>query len=256
MNLSQLSDEEKAFVSRLGDLFEWSRANCATKFTRFLNERQVLIAMEYVKQNKLNGYLFYGGHQNAARQMLGAFAPYGEPDADAFPIVHITARSPAKAVLNHRDFLGTLMSLQITRESIGDILIDPDRGRCDFFAAATVSDMILTELVKVGGYGVKTAIGAPGDFVVLERFEDIRVTVGSPRLDSLVARLANLSREKASELIRHGLVQQNFAEATNVSQAFAAGDTVSIRGYGKYIVDEIGTPTKKGRFPALCRKYI
>lgn len=254
MNLSQLSDSEQLFLSRLGDLFELSRTKYKAKFTKFLNERQALIAREYAKQNKLDNYLFYGGHENAVRLMLGVFAPYEALSGGDFPIVHITSRYPANAGLNHRDFLGTLMSLQITRESIGDILVSP--GRCDFFVAATVSDIILTELIKVGGFGVKTAIEAPGDFVVLERFENIRVTIGSPRLDSLVSRLSGLSREKASALIRQGLVQHNFVEAVSVSQAFIPGDTVSIRGYGKYIVDDIGSPTKKGRLPVICRKYI
>lgn len=241
-------------LPRLDDLFTLSRVKYKTGFTKFLNARQALIANEYIKQNKLDNYLFYGGRENAERLMLGVFSPDDVPDAGDFPLACVTSRYPENAALSHRDFLGTLTSLQITRESIGDILVSS--GRCDFFVTGTVLNTILTELVKVGGVGVKTAKGVPGDFVVLERFEQVRITVSSPRLDSLVSHLANISREKASAIIRQGLAQQNFVQADSVSRIFAPGDTVSIRGYGKYIVDEIGAPTKKGRLPVICRKYI
>lgn len=253
MNLSLVSDDEKLFLSRLKDLFTMSRAKYKTAFSKFLDERQVLLANEYIKQNKLDNYLLYGGRENAERLMLGVFSPHMNPDAGDFPITHITSRFPEKSGLTHRDFLGTLMSLGIARDSIGDILVSV--GRCDFFTIGTVSNTILTELVKVGGFGVKTAKGAPGDFIVLERFEQLRITVSSPRLDSLVSHLTNVSREKASALIKQGLVRHNFVDLDSVSRSFAAGDTVSIRGYGKYIVDEIGAPTKKGRLPVICRKY-
>ncbi len=254
MNLSQLVDEEKLYLSRLEDIFDLSRTKYKNKFTPFLNERQIEIANEFIKQNYLDNFMFFGGQESATRQILGVFTPHDTPDAKKFPIVHITAKFPQIAELNHRDFLGSLMALQITRESIGDILIVP--GQCDFFALESVSHTILEELKKVGSFGVKVAKGVPTDFVVLQRFDSVRGTIGSARVDALVSMLTNLSREKSSQLITEGKVQRNFCEVENGSRAFQVGDTFSLRGYGKFIVDEIGTPTKKGRLPVICRKYL
>jgi RNA-binding protein YlmH len=41
----------------------------------------------------------------------------------------------------------------------------------------------------------------------------------------------------------------------SVSDLIVPGDIITIRRYGKYIVDELGNPTKKGRLPLLFRKY-
>lgn len=254
MNLSQLKDDEKLFLSRLGDLFTLSREKCKTRFSLFLNGLQIEIAKEFILQNKLDNYMLYGGRENAERLVLGAFSPYDTPEEQDFPITHVTSRYPENAELSHRDFLGAMMALKITRESIGDILISP--GRCDFFVLAPVLDIILNELTKVGSFGVKTAKGTPGDFVVLERFDTVRGTIGSARIDSLVSMLTKLSREKAAQLISSDRVERNYIKATDGARKFNAGDIFTIRGYGKYIVDEIQPPTRKDRLPVVCRKYI
>lgn len=242
------------FLSRLEDLFSLSRDKYKTKFSQFLNERQADIAREFARQNRCDNFLLYGGRENTSRVVLGAFAPHEEPCEDVFPISGITAKFPENAALSHRDFLGVLMALQITRESVGDILVSP--GRCDFFVLEPVLYTILNELTKVGNTGVKTSIGVPGDFVVFERFESVRGTIGSARVDGLISMLVNISREKSARLIEQGHVERNFAPVENGAAAFAAGDTLSIRGCGRFIVDEIGAPTKKGRLPVICRKYV
>lgn len=211
------------------------------------------MARQYILHHHFDQYMFYGGRENADRVMLGVFPDYKDPEKLVFPITSLTARYPKNAGLTHRDFLGALMGLKITRESIGDLLLSP--GRCDFFVQNSVSGIVLDELLKVGSFGVKMSVGVPGDFVVLEDFDYIRGTVSSARIDSLIGLLLRLSREKALELIKSGVVRHNFLEVLNGSKRFEADDIFSVRGYGKYVVDEIGDPTKKGRLPVVCRRY-
>ena len=80
--------------------------------------------------------------------------------------------------------------------------------------------------------------------------------IASARLDCAVAAALGTSREKASAIIRSGLVMLNHEETDSVSLAVGDGDIISIRGKGRFILDSVGPPTKKGRLKLAGRKYI
>ncbi len=195
----------------------------------------------------------YGGYSAAQRQVLGVFPSGMTPDTAHFPVKRITATYREKDNLSHRDFLGACLSLRITRESIGDIVISP--GTAHIMVLDSVASVLLSELRKVGNMGIRCVVGQDGEVQRNDNFEALRGTVHSPRMDSLVSLLTGLSREKSASLIKGEKVQRNHTLCQSVSAAFAAGDTISIRGYGRFIVDNIGNPTKKGRLPIDCRKY-
>lgn len=55
------------------------------------------------------------------------------------------------------------------------------------------------------------------------------------------------SREAAARLIESGQVEKNHRPCLSVSETVREGDVLSIRGKGRFLVDRIGPPTKKGR---------
>lgn len=238
-------------MARLEDICTLSRTRQIPKFTHFLNERQILITQQYLAQTDDEGCVFWGGWPDSMRQVLGVF-PF-QPDRTAFPITAVNVLHRAGDRLSHRDFLGSLMGLGIKRESVGDIL--PQEDRCVLFVLEPVAATILGELKKVGSIGVRCEAGDGGRIIVTQDFKELRGTVSSLRLDSLVSLLTGLAREKSAGLIKSELVQRNYSVVQNGAREFAAGDKITIRGYGKFIVDEIGNPTKKGRLPIFCRKY-
>ena len=87
-------------------------------------------------------------------------------------------------------------------------------------------------------------------------FQEIAGTVSSLRLDCVAALLIRESRETTARLIRSGLVTVNSAVEESVSFQLHAGDKISVRGYGKFQISEIGSPTKKDRLHITCQKYI
>lgn len=254
MDFSQLDVDEKRLVARLEDLVRLAGDSGRRKFSAFLSERQVLVAEELLRQQRIRGCMLFGGHDSAVRRVMGAFPGYQEPTVAFFPVETITVHLPKGAQITHRDVLGSLMSLQIKRESIGDILLE-DR-LCHIFALEPVAQFIVDELKKVGGTGVRCELGRVGEIVPAEHFQEIRGTIHSRRLDALVSLLTGLAREKSANLIRSDLVRQNDRQTQNISQEISSGDVITVRGYGKYKVDQIGNPTKKGRLPLICRKYI
>jgi RNA-binding protein YlmH len=254
LNLASLPEEDAQFLRRLADLSELSAAKGIRRFTAFLTERQAHIATEYIRQRKVEGAVLYGGYDDAVRKMCGFFPVFEAAGADVFPLRAVSLRYRAEKALGHRDFLGTLLSLGVKREAIGDIL--PGSGLCAIFLTNTVAPFVMQELVMMGGEGVSCEYGADISLLPEPEFAHIKGTVGSTRMDSLVKLLTGYAREKSAALIRGGLVKRNDFVVASVSDAFSPGDKVTIRGFGKYIIDKTGSPTRKGRIQVEARKYM
>lgn len=221
-------------------------------FTDFLTEAEQAAAAAVMRRVGAN-YLLYGGYEDAERRMLGVFPPYDEPDGSLFPIDSITAVCRASEKLDHRSVLGTLMAQGIERSCIGDILTE--NGRCVFFCRNTVTRALLADIDKMGGTGVKLSEGHEEPLPAAHSFKAITDTVASARLDCLVAALARTGRGEAERLITAGEVMIDSVPCKKVSQTVREGQKITVRGEGKFIIDEIGTMTRKGRRILSARKY-
>lgn len=259
VNLANLSEEERYFKARVSDAFEAADTKSCIKMVGFLDERQQEIVKALAKQSQCENYLLFGGYEAAQRKVLGVFPAYidineKEPAALFNCICAVTLRFRAEDCLSHRDFLGALMNLNMKRESIGDILVG--EGYAVLFVISSVKQIILDELLKVGRVGVRSEETLPDVLPVEEHFLEIKDTVSSLRLDCIVASLTRLSREKASALIAQGLVAQNYECIENNSHTVCQGDKITIRGYGKFNVAQVGGVSKKGRTQMLFQKYL
>ena len=86
-------------------------------------------------------------------------------------------------------------------------------------------------------------------------FKVMTDTVASARLDCLVAALARIGRGEAERLITAGEVMIDSVPCKKVSQTVREGQKITVRGEGKFIIDDIGTMTRKGRRILSARKY-
>ena len=89
-----------------------------------------------------------------------------------------------------------------------------------------------------------------------KKTKPIRDTVSSLRLDSVVSSGFSISRGKAAEAIESGRVQLNWAECRKCAAEVAQGDTISLRGLGKCVLEEVGNQTKKGRIFVSIKRYL
>ena len=139
---------------------------------------------------------------------------------------------------------------------IGDIA-PIDEYTAYVFVDCRVAGFLLDTELRVASDRVKvTRAALPADYRIERKFKPIADTVASPRLDGVVAALCNLSREAAKEKIVAGEVEHNYEIAARPDAAVAAGDALSVRGVGKFEVESVSDPTRKGRFRLIARKYI
>ena len=210
-------------------------------------------------------YWFWGGHTTAERtclfllpDYLVAILPEEESEREAVlfdylademadAVMSVSIKGSGFRNLTHRDYLGAILGLGIERDAIGDVAVQ-DEHSAILFCPRTIGAFLMAELTKVGSDTVRCA-----ECIIDESFTDgkkyrpISDTVASPRLDCVVAALCNLSREAAQSAVRSGLVEVDFEPEERVDTVLEPPITVSVRGYGRFILRSFDGETRKGR---------
>ncbi len=199
-------------------------------------------------------YTFFGGYEDAERTMFVSLPQWCDSANDLNLVRSFTFTYRQCDKLSHRDFLGTFMSLGVTRESIGDILCE--EGRTVAFFSDGVADYVLSQITKVGGVGVKITEGFSEPLPGLSELKSFTETIASLRLDSVVAALIGTSREKAKEIILDKRVSVNSLIIDKTTYSPDEFAKISVKGYGKFILDGASSLTKKGRIILNYKKYI
>ena len=240
--------------SRIKDTVNLCDKRYAPCFLGFLDLREQAVAREVLSALRCTDWCFSGGYPDAERAVLCVYPDYASPDDLEYPFTAVGFRYRPLSHLTHRDFLGTLLAAGIRRETIGDILCG--EGFSVVFLREEMVDYVCEQIQRVGGEGVTIVPDYDGELPLSRAYEEHRETVASPRLDAIVKALTRCSREKAAEAIRLGQVSVDHRPTESVSAVLTAPCTVSIRGQGRFLIDEIGPETKKGRLLLLARKCI
>ncbi len=265
-------DAERALLqARIEDL--WKKAErYEPAVGPFLSPREQHYALEKLRRSAGDAFgVFYGGYDGSERNRLFVLPEYlASEDGDytaarlrdlvpelskaAVRVLRIEGSGYRK--LSHRDYLGSLLGLGIERDKLGDIVVKDDFCALVFCDGA-MADYILAELKKVGSDTVKVSETEVGDdFCVEKQMRPISDTVASPRLDSIVSSLVDTSREKAQELIRQGLVEVDYEPCERNDKMPGEGAVISVRGHGKYVIQDVSEQTKKGRYRLRAAQYI
>lgn len=247
-----LNAEEEIFISRITDLARQVQKRGVPKFSGFLDVRQQELAIYGINCAGDINYQWDGGYDNAERRVLKLYED-GYGASISFPITMLIITYSNKASLSHRDFLGTILGLGIKREVLGDIIVD--NGKTYLWILETMKNTILQDLTRVGRYSVEVAETNQQLELPQIKTEEVNGTVSSLRLDCIVSHLLNCSRENAVKLIKSGCVAVRGREILEPSKQVEEDSILSIRGYGRFILKEIGDVNKKGRIRIYCQKY-
>lgn len=242
--------EQNLIEARIEDCVSLCIKTDTPKFLGFLSAAEINFARNCKVLSGVN-HGFSGGFDLAERRILGVFPDW--MSKPRFPVSAITFLYPASYKITHRDFLGAVMALKISRESVGDILVG--EGTAVVFSTDCVAPHILSEINKVGLVGVKGKPGLPDVLPELSKKIFLSDTVASARLDCVVAALTDTSRNNASELIKNGLVSINSVLCEKVTRTVAAGEIITVRGKGRFTVEDLGCRTKKGRTVLKYSKF-
>lgn len=250
--LGSLSPEDKLLADKITEMAETASEKYINRFTFFLDEHQQNLCRKVLAAIGCKDFSLCGGYDGAVRKVLGISAPFSELDRDIFPFKAYTFTYRLTDPLTHRDFLGSLMALGIRRDTVGDILVS--EGKAVVFVYDIVAPAVC-DITKVGRVGVKVSEGFdPGD-IPEQKYIPIEGTVASLRLDCVLSLALRISREKAAALIRKSGVDLNGEQICSTDAKLEEGCVFSVRGFGKFRVEQIGAVTKKDRIHLCINKY-
>lgn len=251
--------KDELIISRIEDRIEQCRDGYYVTSTGLLDSHEQALAARASRNAAGVRCLMYGGYDGAERRMLvciPADIPMTDDEATDGLLAVLRVSKPAiSRELTHRDYLGSVLGLGIDRSVTGDILVRPDGA--DIIILPDIADFLLREFRQAGRTNISTQMVPIGELIIPEmRTQIIRDTIPSARLDSIVASAFKLSRSKAAEAIRGGIVSLDHAECLKPDAKVEEGQTLVLRGRGKALIDEIGGESKKGRIWVSIRRFI
>ena len=262
MNRRELLDrasataEERLLFGRVWDKYEQCRSRCVPTHTEFLSPQEQAAARRLLQAigAEESEYAFFGGYEGAERRQLHFLPDWAfGPEEDA--VAALRCRFYEAGTLNHRDFLGSLMGLGLTREKIGDILVGENSA--DVLVSRTAEPFLLEQWESAGRAHLQVAPLALADVTAPAQAQrEVRDTVSSLRLDSVLSSGFSISRGKAADYIAAGKCELNYAPCMKGDKQAAEGDVITIRGLGKIRLETIGGSTKKGRIAIEITRFL
>lgn len=251
-----ISGEDRVLLANVLDRAGRALARGVPLHTDFLTPAQLASARVLLRLSGLPepAYAVLGGYGGAERNILFFLPDWVDPsEVEAYsPIRCLRAVFREEDRLDHRDLLGSLMGLGIVREKIGDILVSP--GSADLMVLDSVETFLLQNWSTAGRAKLTVrALDAQDAQVPEASFREVRETVSSLRLDAVASGAFRLSRGKTADLIRGGHVQVNWLPCTKPDHILSEGDTVSARGFGRFVLSQVGGLTRKGRISLTLR---
>lgn len=240
-------DHERLVMRRAEELTRAAEGSGRVRWTSFLSDREQDLCVAAMNRTGCSCYGFEGGFEQAERKLLciRPAGAYGEP-----PLCCVRVKF-GQLGPGHRDVLGSVLGLGVKRESLGDIFLgDAPAIEAYLCALEPAARLLCQELTSVGRVPASAEI-VPFDqlptSVQAPQRHSVTVTVASLRADSVLAAMLRISRGQACELIRAGRVSINHIPVTAAHTDVYEGDVFTVRGTGRFCLQQLGGKSRKDR---------
>lgn len=243
-------------LARLWDKINGGMRKNIPANTCFLSPRELEMARFLFGQPE--GLYVFGGYDDAERKMLVYLPDYFDESSlqgEDSPLVCLRAAFFQGDTPSHRDFLGALIGSGVAREAIGDILVG--KGSCDFFVTREIAQFVEDSFIGAGRTKVHMfRIPLSEAAAAVPQVQEIRDTMASVRLDSVISSGFRIGRSLASQYVAAGKAAIDGLPCEKPDKSVPEGARVSVRGLGKIRLVQIGGITKKGRISVVIHKYV
>lgn len=247
--------EDRVMVSRLLDKVEQCRYS-SFAYSDFLSPYEAAIAKRVLDKVKDVFYTFIGGYEGAERVIAAISSDFiDENDViNSAPLSFIRITPSIEKKLSHRDYLGSLLGLGLRREKIGDILVCDSHA--DVIVIDKIAEYIMYNMDKIGSVKVSCELLNMYEYTAPQKKEKlINTTVASLRADSIAASGFGVSRTKVIDYFKAQRVNVNWEMVQNPSKQLSEGDTISIRGKGRIVLEKVVGTTKKDRINIVIKRF-
>lgn len=245
--------QEKILLYNVIDKIKESYEKNEIIVTNFYNLNELSLIKENILKF-INNAEIYGGYDNFDRNVLIIF-PSKEKNNDEYITknignsiccIKVIYDKYVTSKISHRDILGTILSLGINRNLIGNIYINDKYAHV--VVKNEISDYIIKNIDKVKNTRVKLEkIDISKKIDIIDDGIEDTILVNSFRLDNVLSVYLKTSRSIACEYINQGKVFINWSEQNKIDKLVKIADVISIKGKGRIVIKEIKGITKKGK---------
>ncbi len=250
--------EEHVVLARALDQMDRAANRSIPCATQFLSPAQRAALEPLLAASGHPRHLFHGGYEGAERTVCVFLPDWQESEdwevSDELAAIQC-AYPPTGAELTHRDLLGGLMGIGLTRERVGDILVGESAAQ--IVCLRDAAPIILSQFEQAGRYRLRLKeipltdlTPAPAEVKL------IHDTVSTLRLDAVLSSGFSLSRGKAADAIAGGKVSLNHRECLKADRQVGEGDVLTCRGLGKCVLKTVGGQSRKGRIIIEIERYL
>lgn len=250
------TSEDRLLLAKLWDKINAGIRKNIPSNTGFLSPRELELARYLFGEPE--GLYAFGGWEEAERKMLVYLPEYLTEDAlweEDGPCACLRATFFQGDSLSHRDFLGALMAAGIARETLGDICVG--KGSCDFFVTSEITPYILQNFTSAGRTKLRLERIPLKEAAIPEpEVKEIRDTLASLRLDSVIASGFRIGRSLAAQYVSAGKAAIDGLPCEKPDKAVTEGMKISVRGLGKLRLAAVNGKTKKDRISVVIHRYV
>lgn len=214
--------------------------------TPFLNPREVFIFKKIV--GNYAQVLTWGGYNKAEKVRLLLCEWEEKFLPEKFEVAGIVISYNKKwEKITHSQILGVLANSGIEVNTFGDIITDGE-GNWQFFIEKPLVEFIIQQIIRIGHAKVKLqSISAREVLQINDGSEEKNAVVMSLRLDAIVSRITNQSRNQVKASLEAKNIKLNWHEVKESHIIISRDDVLSIRHFGRIKINDIFT-TKKGKY--------
>lgn len=255
------NEKDKLLISKLSDKIRFCKTKNKIQTTDFLDEMEQKLLKNFLKSQKICNCFYTGGFEEAERKILIIY-----PEKLEHIVHNINLNEYIKSIrielpnelygeYVHKNYLGGLMKLGISREKIGDILVN-DSG-ADILVMPEMLKFLTTNIPSLTRFSKSKIeqINLEELKEVKIKTQNVKIIVASMRIDNIVSELVKCSRGKANKLLEEERVLLNHEIIQKSSKEVKENDIVTIRGKGRFIIKSMIGNSKKRRLFLEVEKF-
>lgn len=253
--------DERLLVSKLLDKIDAVEKQNKVQNTQFLSPVELQILKKVLNSISYKNYTIYGGTETAQRRIIILYPckleELFQTNRFNFNTICTCIRiSNSTENFEHKQYLGGLIKLGVKREKIGDIIVH--NNGADIIVDKDISKFLYTNLQQLTRFkNCSIDIINLSDIIIKEQeYKYFKIIVSSLRLDNIIAKSANTSRNKACEILKQERVFVNYENEVRNTKIVKNDDIITIRGIGKFVISGIEGNTRSGRFVINVKKFL
>lgn len=236
------SKEEKILISNIIDKYnsylKYGKSTCSN----FLNIHEFKLITNYLDHLKIE-YHVYDKYDFLEKRII-YFGEYED---------FITFYQIKNNKITHQQVLGTLFSLGLTENMIGDIIVEDDYI---YYSNLTRLNVFLEENLRIVANKLIRLEKINKITLIQNHFSEFSIIVSSMRLDNVLSKITSKSRSQVLDFIKDKQVLLNYQEIKNSNINLKEDDILSIHKIGKFKISKSIGISKKNNIILEIKKYI